>query len=374
MEEMLGMAKLKVGVIGAGSISSSHLHAYSVHSEVELTAIADMNGERAQEKAAAYGIPHVYDNYIELLANPDIDAVSICTWNNSHAEIAVAALLAGKHVLCEKPLAQTVEQALTVQEAVKRSGKLLLVGFVRRYADQAQLVKQYAESGQLGEIYYAKASVIRRLGNPGGWFADTSRSGGGPLIDLGVHMIDLCWYLMGKPKPVSVSGNTYRKLGNRSHIEGMSFYKAADYDADLNDVEDMANALIRFENGASLYVDISYTLHAAQNEMSSKIYGTKGGAEIDPKLVIVTEQFNKIVNIEPQLDHLSFQFQDSFNLEIAHFVDCCFGKAEPISPVEDGVELMRMLEAVYQSAALGAEVILESDAVVEVVAATKEGV
>ncbi|MGO4108773.1 Gfo/Idh/MocA family protein [Paenibacillus sp. YAF4_2] len=368
------MAKLKVGVIGAGSISSSHLHAYSVHPEVELTAIADMNGERAQEKAAAYGIPHVYDNYIELLTNPDIDAVSICTWNNSHAEIAVSALLAGKHVLCEKPLAQTVEQALTVQEAVKRSGKLLLVGFVRRYADQAQLVKQYAESGQLGEIYYAKASAIRRLGNPGGWFSDATRSGGGPLIDIGVHMIDLCWYLMGKPKPVSVSGNTYRKLGNRSHIEGLSFYKAADYNASLNDVEDMANALIRFENGASLYVDISYTLHAAQNEMSSKIYGTKGGAELDPKLVIVTEQFNKIVNIEPQLDHLDFQFQDSFNQEIAHFVDCCFGKAEPISPVEDGVELMRMLEAVYQSSALGAEVILESDAVSEAAAAMKEGV
>lgn len=368
------MTKLKVGVIGAGSISGSHLHGYSVHPEVELAAIADLNGERAREKAEAYGIPHVYDNYKDLLANPEIDAVSICTWNNSHAEIAVAALDAGKHVLCEKPLAKTVEQALAVQEAVERSGKQLLVGFVRRYADQAQLVKQYAESGQLGDIYYAKASAIRRLGNPGGWFADSERSGGGPLIDVGVHMIDLCWYLMGKPKPVSVSGNTYRKLGNRSHIEGLSFYKAADYDASLNDVEDMANALIRFENGASLYVDISYTLHAAQNEMSSKIYGTKGGAEIDPKLVIVTEQFNKIVNIEPQLDHLAFQFQDSFDLEVAHFVDCCFGKAEPISPVEDGVELMRMLQAIYESASLGAEVVLNKDAAAATVAASKEGV
>ena len=111
-------------------------------------------------------------------------------------------------------------------------------------------------------MYYAKASILRRLGNPGGWFADKNRSGGGPLIDLGVHIIDQCWYLMGRPKPVTVSGNTYRKLGNRAHIEDLSFYKAADYSSAVNNVEDMANALIRFENGASLAVDVSFTLHA----------------------------------------------------------------------------------------------------------------
>lgn len=350
------MAQLKVGVIGAGSISGSHLEAYSVHPNVELIAIADLNEERAGDKAKLYQIPKVYNDYRELLANPHVEAVSICTWNNSHAEIAIAALDAGKHVLCEKPLARTLEQAEAVAEAVKRSGKLLLVGFVRRYGDQVQLLKKYTDAGALGEIYYAKASVLRRLGNPGGWFADAERSGGGPLIDLGVHMIDMLWYLMGKPKVKSVSGNTYRQLGNRSNVEGLSFYKAADYDASKNDVEDLANALVRFENGASLFVDVSYTLHAASNNNSAAIYGTKGGAEIDPELVIVGEQFNTIVNIEPQLDHLSFQFQKAFNNEIAHYVDCCLGLAQPISPVEDGVELMRMLSGIYQSAASGKEI------------------
>ncbi|MFF2482260.1 Gfo/Idh/MocA family protein [Paenibacillus sp. NPDC058071] len=353
------MAKLKVGVIGAGSISEVHLHAYSIHPEVELAAISDLNESRAREKADRYGVAKVFTDYKDLLEDPEIEAVSICTWNNSHAEIAVQALDAGKHVLCEKPLSQTVEQALLVERAVKRSGKLLLVGFVRRYSDQVKLLKKYTDAGALGDIYYAKASILRRLGNPGGWFSDAERSGGGPLIDLGVHMIDVCWYLMGRPKVKSVSGNTYKQLGNRSHIEGLDFYKAADYAADgRNDVEDLANALIRFENGASLFVDVSFTIHAAQNESSSKIYGTRGGAEIEPELVIVSEQFNTIVNIEPQIDHRTFQFQGSFNNEISHFVDCCQGNAQPISPVEDGVELMRILNAVYESAATGKEIVL----------------
>src|SRR5690606_38478171 len=165
----------------------------------------------------------------------DIDAVSICTWNNTHAEIAIYALEAGKHVLVEKPLSMTVEEAEAVEEAQKKSGKTLQVGFVRRHGDNAKLLKKFIDHGELGEIYYAKTSCLRRLGNPGGWFSDVTRSGGGPLIDLGVHMIDICWYMMGKPRPVSVSGNTYKKLGNRSHIENLSFYQAADYDPNLNE-------------------------------------------------------------------------------------------------------------------------------------------
>src|SRR5699024_6503895 len=139
----------------------------------------------------------------------------------------------------------------------------------RRHGDNTKVLKQFIDNGDLGEIYYAKASCLRRLGNPGGWFSDHSKSGGGPLIDLGVHFIDHIWYLMGKPRPVSVSGNTYKNLGNRSHIQNLSFYKAADYDPSLNDVEDLANALIRFENGASLYIDMSFTLHAKEDIISS---------------------------------------------------------------------------------------------------------
>ncbi|MEV5026876.1 Gfo/Idh/MocA family protein [Paenibacillus sp. LPE1-1-1.1] len=350
------MKPIQIAVIGTGSISSLHLDAYKKNPNASLYAVCDLNAERAQAAAEKYGAEKVYTDYRELLADPVIDAVSICTWNNTHAEISIAALHAGKHVLVEKPLCKTVEDALKVQEAVEKSGKLLQVGFVRRYDTNAQLLRAMADRGEFGEIYFAKASTLRRLGNPGGWFSDIERSGGGPLIDIGVHVIDLCWYMMGRPKPVSVSANTYHKLGNRSNVKNLSFYQAADYDASKNTVEDMANALIRFENGASLLVDVSFTLHAKSDETAVKLYGEKGGFEIDPETVIVTEQNDTILNIYPQTDNKGFNFSGAFQNEINHFIDCVSSGKQPISPVEDGVEIMKILVGIYESAAKGAEV------------------
>lgn len=347
---------IRIGVIGAGSISEMHFGSYSKNKDAVLTAVCDLKEERAKAKAEKYDIPHVYTDYHELLANPDIDAVSICTWNNSHAEISIAALKAGKHVLCEKPLSKTVEEALAVERAVKESGKTLQVGFVRRYASNTRIVKAFMDNGEIGPIYYAKASCIRKLGNPGGWFADVERSGGGPLIDIGVHVIDLCWYLMGKPKLKSISGNAYNRLGNRSNVKNLKFYKAADYDAALNTVEDMANALIRFENGASLLVDVSFTLHAKKDELTVKLYGEKGGVELEPELTLITEKHDTILNSTPQIDNLSFEFVQGFQDEIDYFVEVCQGRKETISPVQDGVEIMKILCGVYESAALGKEI------------------
>lgn len=349
---------LKIGVIGVGSISAVHINPYLANEKVELLGLCDVHQERLAEAGKKYGVANLYSNHEALLANEEIDAVSICTWNNSHAEIAIAALEAGKHVLVEKPLSMTVEEALAVEEAVKRTGKILQVGFVRRHGDNSKILKQFIDQDELGDIYYAKASCLRRLGNPGGWFSDISKSGGGPLIDLGVHMIDISWYMMGKPRPVSVSGNTYSKLGNRSNIENLSFYQAADYDPSLNDVEDLANALIRFENGASLFVDVSFSLQAKEDELFVKLFGDKGGAEIEPELALVTEKNHTILNITPQVDNLSFDFEGAFANEINHFVDCCIEGKETIAPVADGVQVMKMLNAVYESAKTGKEVYL----------------
>ncbi|MNO36055.1 putative oxidoreductase YcjS [compost metagenome] len=350
------MSKLKIALIGNGSISESHLKAYHKNPNCKLWAICDVNEERACKTANQYDIPHVYTDYHALLGNPDIDAISICTWNNTHAEISIAALEAGKNVLCEKPLCKTVDEALLIEEAVHRTGRLLQVGYVRRHASNIEVLKRFIDAGDLGEIYYAKASLLRRLGNPGGWFSDKERSGGGPLIDIGVHVIDLCWYLMGRPQVKAVKGHTYEKLGNRSHIENFSFYQAADYDAKNNTVEDLANALITFENGASLMVDVSFSLHARQNCSLINIYGDKGGAEIEPQLSIVTERHNTILNIDPQISHSGFDFVSSFQNEIDHFVNCCLGKEKTISPVEDGVQMTKILNAIYQSAAEGREI------------------
>lgn len=350
------MMKLKVGVVGAGSISELHFGSYSRNKNVEIIAVCDLNLDRAKEKAEKYGAEHVYTNYLDLLDNQEVNAISICTWNNSHSEISIAALKAGKHVLVEKPLCKSVEEAQQIEKTVKETGKLLQVGFVRRFAPNTNILEKFISNDELGKIYYAKASCIRRLGNPGGWFSDKERSGGGPLIDLGVHVIDICWYLMGRPKVKSVSGNTYNRLGNRSNIQNLSYYKAADFDASHNTVEDLANALIRFENGASLLVDVSFTLHAKKDEISVKLYGENGGAEIEPELHIISEKYDTIVNLTPQVDNLSFDFTKAFQNEIDAFVDCCITGTQPKSPVEDGVEMMKILCGIYESSEKGIEI------------------
>ncbi|GAB2567415.1 Gfo/Idh/MocA family oxidoreductase [Gracilibacillus alcaliphilus] len=347
---------MKIGVIGAGSISDGHFQSYYNNEQTEVFAVCDLNEARAKEKAAKYGASHVYTDYHELLANQEIEAVSICTWNNTHAEISIAALQAGKHVLVEKPLCKTVEEALAVEQAVQDSGKILQVGFVRRYAANTEILKRFIDNGDLGNIYYAKASCLRRLGNPGGWFSDKERSGGGPLIDLGVHIIDICWYLMGKPKVKSIRGNTYHQLGNRSNVENLDFYKAADYDPDKNTVEDMANALITFENGASIMVDVSFTLHAKEDKIAVNLYGEKGGAELEPSLEIITEKYNTMLNATPQTNYHTFNFEQGFQNEIDYFIDSVNGVKETRSPVADGVEMMKILCGIYESSEKGIEI------------------
>lgn len=353
------MKQLNVSVIGVGSISDFHLKSYEKNAAVHLYGVYDFSLARAQEKADQYGIEKVFNSIEELLADPKVDAVSICTWNNTHAKYAMAALENDKHVLVEKPLSMTYEEALEIQKVAQKSNKVFQVGFVRRFGTNTTILKKFIDNNTLGTIYFAKATCLRRIGNPGGWFADKEKSGGGPLIDLGVHIIDICWYLMGRPKVKRIVGHTYHHLGNRSNIENLSFYKTADYDATKNSVEDMANALITFENGASLLVDVSYTLHAAKDELSVKLYGTNGGAELEPELKIVSEANNTIVNMHPQVDYLTFDFEHAFETEVNAFVKCCLEGKMSEAPVEDGVEIMKILEGVYESARLGKEIVYE---------------
>ncbi|WP_059102988.1 Gfo/Idh/MocA family protein [Shouchella shacheensis] len=338
---------LNVVVIGVGTISEMHLKSYVNNRNVQLYGVCDVNEARAKEKATTYNALNVYTSTKDVFADPNVDAVSICTWNQTHAHLSIAALEAGKHVLVEKPIAMTVEEAERIQRAAEKSEAILQVGYVRRFGTNTEVLKSFVDQGRLGDLYYAKASCLRRIGNPGGWFADKERSGGGPLIDLGVHVIDICWYLMGRPKVKVITGHVYDYLGNRGNIEHLSFYKAADYDQSKNTVEDLANALITFENGASLMVDVSYSLHAKNDELAVKLFGTKGGAELEPELLMVTEENNTILNVEPQINHRSFDFTNAFQNQINAFVDACITGGPSPAPVEDGVELMKILEGVY---------------------------
>lgn len=347
------MEKLRVGIIGTGSLSELHAESYMKNPGVEITAVCDINGERAREKAEKWGVEESYDNYQKMLKSDKIDAVSIITWNNTHAPIAISALNAGKHVLCEKPPALNAKQAEEMKKASQKSGKLLMYGFVRRFGNNTKVLKEFIEAGQLGNIYYAKTGYLRRCGNPGGWFANKKISGGGPLIDIGVHIIDLCIYLMGNPKPVSVFGNTSDVLGNRANIKGVSWYKAADYDAKKNNVEDFANAIIKFDNGASLFFETSWTMNLKKGITYMDFFGDRGGAKLDPELELYSENRNYMVDWKPVLDNYSFNVKSAFNNEIDHFVDCTLNKNTCICPPEDGVRIMKILDAVYESSRTG---------------------
>src|SRR5699024_2203191 len=191
------------------------------------------------------------------LAADDIDGVSICTWNDTHALWAIAAIEAGKHVLVEKPLSRTVAEALEIEQAAAGSDRVVQVGFVRRHSPNCQVLKSFIDAGELGEMYAAQTIWFRRMGYSGCWFADKESAGGGPLLDIGIHVLALAWYLMGAPKAVTVSVNTDDVLGNRANITTMPRYQVSDFDPTTNSAEDMANAVIRCEGAASLLLAIS---------------------------------------------------------------------------------------------------------------------
>ena len=248
---------LKIGIIGVGNIAETHIHGYRSNSGAELYAFCDIDKDRLEFMGKKYGITRLYTDYNEMLKLEELDAVSVCTWNSAHCECTVAALKAGKHVLCEKPMALNAEQAELMRKTAEEAGKLLMIGFVRRHGNDCKILKEFIDADRLGEIYYSKATYLRRDGNPNGWFGDKTRSGGGPLIDLGVHVIDLVRYLMGRPMPVSVYGATYQKLYNRPDVKKIPgrYQATRGRDDDPCTVEDLATALIRFDNGATLHIE-----------------------------------------------------------------------------------------------------------------------
>ena len=349
---------IKVGVIGTGGISGVHLGGYSRNPNVEIYALCDINEKNLAKRAEEYKVSRTFTDYRELLALKELDAVSVCTWNSAHAECAIAALRAGKHVLCEKPMALNTAQAQEMEKAAKENGKLLMIGFVRRFGNDCAVLKDFIDSGSFGEIYYAKAQYLGRKGCPGGWFGDKSRSGGGPLIDLGVHVIDLCRYLMGGPQPVSVYGATCNKLGDHRHIKDARGYSSTVVSKDdIFDVEDMATALIRFDNGAVLSVEASFSLNIEKDVGNIELFGTKAGCKLDPELTIFTDMNDYLANVK-LAQSTALSFDGLFDNEINHFVECIETGKPCRNPAQDGVTLMKILDGIYESARTGHEVLL----------------
>ena len=330
------MEKIKIGIIGVGSIAESHIAGYLKLEDCELYAFCDINEARLKAKGEKHGVTRLFTDKDEMLAAcPELDAVSVCTWNCAHAECSIAALKAGKNVLCEKPMAMNAKEAEEMKKAADESGKLLMIGFVRRYGNDANTVMDFVNAGTFGEFYYGKATYLRRAGAPGGWFGDKSRSGGGPLIDLGVHVIDLTRYIAGNPKPVSVYGATFKKLGDRNNLKNRGGYASEDANKenDIFDVEDLVSAMIQ-------------------------LMGTKAGFVLDPEVKIFTEENGYLTNISFE-GSTSLNFNGLFENEIAHFVECVKNNLPCRSPAEDGVEIMKILDAIYESAKTEHEVAIK---------------
>ena len=353
--------KIKIGIIGVGSISHEHIQAYKKMPNVELVAFCDINPDQLQKMSEQYGVKETYTTKEEMLEKADIDAVSVCTWNAAHAECAIAALNAGKHVLCEKPMATSVEEGKAMKEAADKNEKLLMIGFVRRFGNDARIITDFRDNDFFGDMYYGKATYLRRNGNPGGWFGDKSRSGGGPLIDLGVHVIDLLNYLMGQPKPVSVYGATFQKLFDRPNIkDSVDYSSSTSNEKNICDVEDLASAMIRFDNGAVISIEASFSLNLKHDEGTIEMFGTKGGARLNPSLELYTDMNGYMTDIQLKTP-TALDMNVLFYNEIEHFVDCVANGIDCLTPAEDGVTIMRILDAIYESAETGHEVLIKED-------------
>ncbi|MHA6483004.1 Gfo/Idh/MocA family protein [Paenibacillus sp. strain BS8-2] len=345
---------LKVGIIGAGAIGNIHIGAFKKAEGAEVTAVADAYLPLAQQRAEEHGIGAVYGNPQELLEDSNIDAVVIGVPNQFHAALAIEALSRGKHVLLEKPMAIDSEAARTIAFKAAESGKVLMMSHQMRWKALNRVVKSRIDAGDVGDVYNAKAGWFRRKGIPGwgSWFTRKDLAGGGPLIDIGVHMLDLSLYLMGNPKPISVYGSTYAEFGPKR--EGIGTWGTPNWDG-YYDVEDLASALIKLDNGATLSLEVSWAAHAAGLPEAPFVHlmGTKGGVSIvGDKSTYLTHADNEVVETEI----VSEDEADERDLMTNHFIECIREGKEPITSALSGYTNNRILDAIYESSRTGNEV------------------
>ncbi|OZU88318.1 dehydrogenase [Virgibacillus indicus] len=343
------MKKLRMGIIGVGGIAQGrHIPAFlQLQDRVELTAVNDMNQERAEEVAEKFSIPHVFSNYHDLFK--EVDAVTICTPNKFHAEISIAALAAGVHVLCEKPMAMTAEECERMVEASKKAGKLLSIGYHYRYTEAGQTAKRAVLNNEIGDPLVTRVQALRRRKVPGwGVFTNKELQGGGSLIDFGCHMLDLAIWLLGDPEPAEVMGTTYNRLSKSPN----QINDWGAFDHETFEVDDHVTAYITFENGISLQFECSWAANIKEDAIHLSISGADGGMNVypfelyQPKLGIMMESTAKAEHNETAAGHVQAE----------NFVNSCLGEAELVVKPEQAMKVSKIIEAIYQSSETGTSV------------------
>jgi predicted dehydrogenase len=354
---------LRVGVIGLGYAGEVALRGFKLLPNVEIVALAGLEEDRLAHLGKTYEVPNLHRDYKELLARTDLDAVSVGVPNFLHKPITLEALERGLHVLCEKPLARTAVEAEEMVQAAIKANRVLKVVFNHRARGDIAVVKQYIDDGKLGYIYYAKAYWVRRNGIPGAgsWFVNKEKSGGGPLIDLGVHVLDIALHLLGEPEVLTVSASTYDELISR----GLGFNRnAGKYGIDhTQDVEDLATAFIRLTNSTTLLLEASWATHSgAGDDYGLILYGTEGGAEIKVKNYATHDTLRIYTDVAGAPSEIAVQNPKSefHNAVTRDFVEAILSGNWSMHNGTEGLRRSRIIDACYASAQQGREIVLGS--------------
>ena len=346
------VAPLKVAVIGTG-MGRYHMKEFVESPNVKLAAICDLNKEEALHFAQEYGAEKVVTDYRDLWEVPNLDAISIAVPNFLHAQIAIEALERGLHVYCEKPMATKLEDAKKMVETAERQNKRLMIGMSQRFKPQSLALHGLVERGELGDVYYARTTWIRRRGTPvihfssggsmgrGAWFVDKEKAGAGALFDIGVHMFDLTWWLMGNPKPVSVSAASYRNLWTDEFARRGIKY----------DIDELSSAFVRFENGVTAVFDVSWAANQ-DNDINVRIFGTEAGFQVYPPVVYSEPRWGELHTNSVEIKEVKAGLNPR-----RHFVDCIRDPEQPmIASGQECLTVMAVLDAVQRSAECGREV------------------
>lgn len=359
------MRKVKVGIIGCGGIANQkHFPALKANDDLnEIVAFCDIQIERAEKAAKEFGVPgaQVTADYRELLANPEVEVVHVCTPNVAHSAITIDAFGAGKNVYCEKPMSHSPAEAEKMVEAWKQSGKKFTVGYQNRFRPEVQNLHAACEKGDLGEIYYGKAHAVRRRGVPTwGVFMDKAQQGGGPLIDIGTHALDITLWCMNNYDIDSVSGSVFYKLGSLPQAtEGNLF---GPWDPKTYEVEDSAMGFIKMKNGATINLEASWALNILESrEASTTLCGTEAGAEIHSGMSYGKNEliYNRGRNGQLMEEKLSPVGGVAYFgggggeegvIDCRQWLEAVLNDTEPLVKPEEALAVTKILDAIYRSA------------------------
>lgn len=341
--------KVRIGFIGSGGIARYQMSKLKDLADVEIVAVSDVSPVALNLAKKEIGVEKTFADWKDLLKIKELDAVSVCTPNKLHCDPTIAALNAGLHVLVEKPMAMNAKEAAKMVEAAKKKKKLLQIGFQWRFTPVAQMLRKQVESGSLGDIAYVRVQALRRRGIPNwGVFGRKDLQGGGPMIDIGVHLLEMAHYVIGSPKPISALGSCYTYLGNKKCD---TLCPWPNWDHKTYTVEDLAVGMLKFANGTTLVIESSFAAHIEKDVFGVQIMGTKGGATSSPAKIF-TDHNGYMMNMEPSF----MGEQDDFAFKMKHFVDCIRGQVQCMAPGEDGLMVQKMLDGIYKSSEAGKEV------------------